>query len=197
MGPICSWVLSLTSCMCKDTQYTPTVCVRECVCVCGRSGKTVCQRKIRIHLECWSPWHLITKKPDLSWEIFLPFLAEGDSGSAAPTHTHLSFANGSFIENTFCPRPYHISPGHNHCNRYSKNVQGNDLLQKNNGAVFTFPFKIPLGLLCFFHIYVFLHLHSRATQGTEMEYILHYVAMTFASVFKFIILRDVLWIDRL
>lgn len=121
------------------------------------------------------------------------FLAEGDSGSAVPTHTHLAFANGSFIETTFCPRPYHASPRHN----YSKHIQGNYLLQKNNGAVFTFPFKIPFGLLCFFHIYTFLHLHSRATQGTEMEYILHYVDMTFASVFNFIILRDVLWIDRL
>lgn len=177
--------------MCKDRQYTPAVCVR--VCVCDRSGRTVCQRKIIIHLKCWSPWHLFTgkKRIFLEREIFTS-LVERHSGHAAPTRTHLSIANGLFIENTFCPTACHISPRHN----LYVILQIRTMKQpaaKTSDTVFTFPF----GLLCFFHGYVFFHFRSRATQGTETEYILHYVAVTFASVFKFIILWDVLWIYRL
>lgn len=40
-----------------------------------------------------------------------------------------------------------------------------------------------------------LHLHSKAMQGTETEYILHYAALSSAFVFKFVAVQDVFRID--
>lgn len=60
---------------------------------------------------------------------------------------------------------------------------------------FPLPLQDSFWVVVLFHILVFLHLHSRATQGTEPHHTLHYVAMAFASPPKFIILRYVFWID--
>lgn len=44
-------------------------------------------------------------------------------------------------------------------------------------------------------LFSYLCIFACATRGTEIDYILHYVAMAFASVSKFIILRYIFWID--
>ena len=131
-------------CVCVRTQHTPAACVRAC----NRSGKTVCQRKMGIRLECWSPGHLSTGNPDLFWEVFLHFLQRGILEALHPLtpiypllmaaslkilsiiDRIISFQDTTTATDT--PKTY------------------NDLLQKNNGAVFIFPFEIPFGLLCFF-----------------------------------------------
>lgn len=131
------------------------LCVRRC----DRCGKTRCRRTIT-QLGCWSPQHGIGKA-----QVFLAsglFPVPG-AGSAAPR-------SALYPCTTILPVPAHIPASRTQPLQHRLRERTRNLLQTNNGAVFTFPFNIPFGLFCFFIFIVFLHLHSRATRDTSGMY---------------------------
>lgn len=164
--------------ICVKTQYAPAVCARA----------TDVERRVSERNPAAA---LVSTPADRAIQISPAsgiFPARG-AGSAAPARPFTPHRRSLLSRNT------RSVPGHSPCNRGSKNARGNCLLRTNNGAVFAFPFSIPFGLFCFFIFIGFLHLHSRATPETEVEYILHYVSMIFVSVRSIFIFRYILSID--